>query len=154
MARLSCGRPLLNWYVDASLIIPTLVVETASDPAVDWFAAHDTAEFFISAWVETEVASALAMKRRMGMLDAAKTNAAENRFDIMASTLFSFAPISTASFRDAASIVRTTGTGVRAADALHLAVARRSALGIATCDRVMHATALELKMTTALIASE
>lgn len=143
----------MNWYVDASLIVPTLVVESASEAAVNWFATVDTQEFFISAWVETEVASALAMKQRMGLLDATKSNVAESRFEFITSSVFSFAPISAASFREAASIIRITVTGVRAADALHLAIARRNSLGIATCDRVMHATALELKMTTALIAS-
>lgn len=144
----------MSWYLDASLIVPTLVVESASQAAVTWFGTVVSEELFISAWVETEVASALAMKRRMGILDAVRMRSAESRFEVIASTAFSHASIPTASFRDAASIVRTATTGVRAADALHLAIARREGLGIATCDRAMHATALELKMVAELIASE
>ena len=57
------------------------------------------------------------------------------------------APVSRAAFRDAAGLVKAHVHGLRAGDALHLAVAREiDAKSIVTLDGAMSANAKRLKM--------
>jgi uncharacterized protein len=81
-------------YIDTSALIPLCVKEAKSDDLFRWYASYQ-GELVSSCWCMTEVASALGIKQRTGQIT---TDAAA----LMA--------------LDAAS-------GLRAGDALHLAVA-------------------------------
>ena len=107
---------------------------------------------YVSGWVATEVASALAMKCRMGLLDSPIE--AQKQFDRLAEDSFTHVAISESCYFDAANIVRSASTGVRAADALHIATALHHRLGIATCDRILYETARLQPMPTVLVRSE
>ena len=128
-------------YLDTSVIVTALTPELHTDRVIEWFSVNRNAGFATSGWVKTEFASALAMKHRMKILTAALHQQAERQFAEMIESQLVELSISDSCFDSAATIVRTTTDGIRASDALHLAIAQRYRLVIATRDDVMKSTA-------------
>lgn len=89
---------------------------------------------FISSWTLTEMASVGAIKERMGVIDQATRQKALSSFQRFASFRLALTEIEPADFRSAALLIEGPG-GLRAGDALHLAVARRIPAKLATLDR-------------------
>jgi predicted nucleic acid-binding protein len=90
----------------------------------------------------TELASALAIKERQGDLEAEQTAAVWQEFSAFCGTRLRLVPVSRAAFAAAADLVRDARSGLRAGDALHLAVAREvGAVQIATLDSALAANA-------------
>jgi predicted nucleic acid-binding protein len=131
-------------YLDASLIVALLTPEVASERADAWFAVQPAGSLAISAWVATEVSSALSIKLRTGALDLDRRAAALSAWNaIQADSLLSLA-ITDDHFEAAAAIANQHELGVRAGDALHLAIAAASGHTLATLDRPMAAAASQL----------
>jgi len=76
---------------------------------------------FASAWVGTELAGALALKRRLGELDDV-THAKVTRAAAVLLTSLSSIPVETRHFVDAQRLVSSPPKGLRSGDALHLAI--------------------------------
>lgn len=88
----------------------------------------------ISAWTLTEMASVGAIKERTGAIDHTirqQALATFHRFALFNLTLIEIEP---ADFRSAAVLIEMPG-GLRAGDALHLALAKRLSVDLATLDR-------------------
>jgi hypothetical protein len=84
----------LSAYLDASVLLPTLVEEPGS-AAVDAFLLAASQELFISDFAAAEVASALSRLVRMGLLDADDASARLADFDVWRAAASSPASIST-----------------------------------------------------------
>ncbi len=138
-------------YLDTSVVVALMTQEPSSDFVAIWFADLDEVPVS-SDWLLAEFASAISIKVRTGKLADTDAKAIHKKFDVLASGGIRLAPVSRAAFKEAATLSRTHKTGVRAGDALHLAVARElGATTIATLDGVMATNAERLKMTVARI---
>jgi predicted nucleic acid-binding protein len=88
----------------------------------------------ISAWTLTEMASVGAIKERTGAIDHATRQQALSTFHRFASSNLTLVEVDPADFRSAAMLIAGPG-GLRAGDALHLALAKRLSADLATLDR-------------------
>lgn len=131
-------------YLDTSVIIALLTREAHSERAETWLASQDRTPLYISAWVITEVSSALSIKVRSGILTPALRATILARWHRSSAENFVSLPITTAHFETAATFADRHESGLRAGDALHLAVASGAGCAVATFDRVMAAAALSV----------
>lgn len=121
-------------YCDTSLRVALLVRETHSVVADLWMREQSAGALFASAWVGTELAGALALKRRLGELDDV-AHAKVTRAAAVLLTSLSSIPVETRHFVDAQRLVSSPPKGLRSGDALHLAIVVDRALGLATLDK-------------------
>ena len=134
-------------YVDTSVIVALIVIETGSAGVAAWYAATRS-ELVSAAWCVTEFASVLGLKQRTAQIDAAQARAAWGRFERLASNDLRLLSVEPVDFHRAAQWTMDAASGVRAGDALHLACAERAATkSIATLDVAMarHARRLKIK---------
>jgi len=131
----------LTVYLDTSAAVALFVPEPKTPAIAAWFAAN--ADPLVAAdWIVTELASALAIKERRGDLEAEQALAVWQEFSAICGTGLRLVPVTRAAFAAAAELVRDARTGLRAGDALHLAVAREvGAAEIATLDATLAANA-------------
>jgi predicted nucleic acid-binding protein len=128
-------------YIDTSVVIALLTREAHSEQAETWLARQDQAALRISPWVITEVSSALSIKLRSGILTPALRAAILARWHRSIAENFVSLPITSEHFETAATFADRQETGLRAGDALHLAIASEAGCTIATFDRTMAAAA-------------
>ena len=120
-------------YCDTSLIVSVLTEEAATERMREWMANVDD-PLAISDWTLAEVASALAMKQRRGVLAADERNAVEHEWSEMQSEIFDRVPVEAKHFHRAAELVDAAPRGLRPGDALHLAVVLDRNCDFATLD--------------------
>lgn len=131
-------------YVDTSVVVALLAREPRTAAAKSWYAALGEAPAAAD-WCVTEVASALSIKVRTGQLTPAKAKAAWAVFEQLARGGLRLVAVSRSAFREAAALASDHRQGLRAGDALHLAVAREIGAGrLATLDGSMAAGAKRL----------
>jgi len=142
----------LSAYLDASVILPTLI-EEAGSVAVDLFMAAPDEPLVISEFAAAEVASALSRLARTGELVA--EDAAHRMADFDAWRAAATADLDTqaSDVRLAHIYVRRFDLMLRAPDALHLAMCRREDHLLVTLDKRMAAAAVELGVRTRLLRS-
>lgn len=133
----------MSAYLDASAIIPILIEEPASD-AIDAFAADRAGSLVISDFTAAEVASALSIGARTGRLtrEAAVRYLAE--FDTWRAVMAQDVDITQSDARLANIFVRRFDLMLRAPDALHAAICRRTGLQLVTLDLRLAAAAQAL----------
>lgn len=131
-------------YVDTSVWIALMTREAATDRVETWFASNT--EPLVSAdWALTEFHSAIAIKTRRGQLTAEQAGEILDLFERLSTGGMTWVLVSRMAFRAAADLVDDFPSGLRGADALHLAVAQE--LGVqrfATLDRNQGRNALRL----------
>lgn len=133
----------MSAYLDASVILPTLIPETGS-AAVDRFITESGEAMAISDFAAAEVASALSRLVRTGVLGAADAAARLADFDAWRAAATEGADLQASDARLAHVFVRRFGLMLRAPDALHAAICRRADLLLVTLDRRLAAAADEL----------
>ena len=121
-------------YVDTSVVVSLLTLEPSSESVAAWFSG--LAEMPVSSdWLLTEFSSAISIKLRTGQLSGVAARAVHREFERLTSSGLRLAPVSRAAFKAAADIARAHGQGLRSGDALHLALASRSALPLVSADQ-------------------
>lgn len=109
-------------YVDTSVIVALLTVEPRTQSVTAWYAGlNDTPTG--SDWLLTEFSSALSIKLRTGQISEVNAKRVRKEFALMADGGLRIAPVSRGAFGHAAEMVKLHEHGLRAGDALHLAVA-------------------------------
>lgn len=98
----------------------------------------------MSDWVVTEVSSALSLKVRTGALDLPRRAAALAALHKLLVESLVLIPVLPIHFRAAAQYLDRHDLGLRAADALHLAVASDRGATLVTLDRRLRAAGLAL----------
>ena len=126
--------------------------EGASSRTRNWVVEQGTStEFSISWWVETEVASALSKKVREGQIEVADRDRGMKAFKALILASAETMPVVHEHFRTAERLCLHETAGLRASDALHLAIAAESDSVLCTLDKRMAQAGMELGVATELV---
>lgn len=128
-------------YLDTSVAFALIVPEAGSQRIGRWFSV--SIDLLVSSdWIVTEFASALAIKTRRGEIAAEPARAVWREFETLCGAGLRLLPVGRAAFAAAAQLSRNAGSGLRAGDSLHLAVALEAGVSaLATTDAVLEANA-------------
>ena len=111
-------------YFDTSFLAPLIFPEATSDKVAAFIRRLPAEELAVSHWTRVEFSSLIAREVRMGELDVRAAIRADDRFESMVEESFSVLLPSADDFGLAKRYLRQFETGLRAGDALHLAIAR------------------------------
>ena len=110
-------------YLDTSFVAPLVIAEDTSNAVEAFVLKLKPGELATSLWTQVELASLVSRKVRMGELSTAEAEAVRREFERMLSESFELLVPSAADFAAAAKYLEVPKTGLRAGDALHLAIA-------------------------------
>ena len=138
-------------YLDTSVLVAALTRETETERMLAWLGEQDPESLAISDWVVTEFSAALSIKLRTGQIGAAHRADVLAMFAAISAEAFARLPISGAQFRLAAHFADRHESGLRADDALHLAICAEAGATLCTLDRRLSEAGLALGVKTALL---
>jgi uncharacterized protein len=111
------------FYFDTSFVAPLILSESTSAKVEQFIAGLPTGELALSHWTLVELSSVLAREVRMGGIDAESAREADGEFDKVVMESFVVLAPNARDFHLAKAFVENFETGLRAGDALHLAIA-------------------------------
>lgn len=124
-------------YLDTSLLVPLYVQEARTADAQGWLAGLGKAPLRVSPWCVAEFSSALGLKARRGELTEIELGKAMAGFQHFVAHRARLVELVTQDFYRAGELCDRWQVGLRAGDALHLAVVERRGLTVCTLDRGM-----------------
>jgi hypothetical protein len=123
-------------YLDTSFLAPLAIPEDTSEAVERYLRALDPGSLCTSLWTRVELASLLSRRQRMGEFDGEQAERIRAAFDRMLGKSLHLLVPTADDFVAAADLLRDAASGLRAGDALHLAVARnRGPMPVLTLDR-------------------
>jgi len=112
-------------YFDTSFLAPLVLAEATSEAIADFMRGSPVDdEPAVSHWTRVEFSSLIAREVRMGGLTAAAAKRADDAFETMVEESFTILLPTTDDFDLAKEYLAAFETGLRAGDALHLAIAK------------------------------
>jgi uncharacterized protein len=139
-------------YLDTAVLVSVLLPEDTSALAIRWMEEQRDHKLAVSEWVRTEFSAALSRKLRSRRITVHERDAALLYFRGKFIRDFHVLEIQTRDYENAASIADRHDLGVRAGDALHLAVALGNDCTLVTLDRQLAEGARALGYAVELIA--
>jgi predicted nucleic acid-binding protein len=125
-------------YFDTSFLVPLVLPEATSDKISVFISGLDTEKLTISHWTRVEFSSLIAREVRIGGLDAQAAVRADAQFELMVDHSFTVLLPNADDFSLAKRYLGKFETGLRAGDALHLAIASTHHAGtIYSLDRTL-----------------
>jgi predicted nucleic acid-binding protein len=109
-------------YLDTSALVPMFIREPKTDAVLAWLESA-LAPVAVSDWVLVEFASAASIKVRMGSISASAARDAIGRAFSFARAHCTVSTPGEGEFHRAMELAAESSTGLRAGDALHLAIA-------------------------------
>ncbi len=132
------------YYLDASAAVAAITDEPHSERIWNWLSRHDEAAVLVSGWVSPEIASALSIKLRTGALTLEDRAAAGANWRDLRNTSLGLLVVTDSHFGAASTFCDQHELGLRAGDALHLAIVASAGLTLLTFDRTMANAACQL----------
>ncbi len=117
-------------YFDTSFLVPLILPEKTSTRIATFIRELPAEQLTVSHWTRVEFSSLIAREVRMGGLDARAGTQADARFEAMIDESFAVLLPNTADFDLAKTYLGHFESGLRAGDALHLALARNHRAGV------------------------
>lgn len=124
-------------YLDTSVIVSAVADEPASPRVRRWLGEAEAGGLHVSWWSLTEFTSALSLKVRIGRFSLEQRAEASAAWQKLRETSLSMLPVTPAHFETAARFADHHELGLRAGDALHLAVASASGHRLVTLDATL-----------------
>ncbi|WP_018876416.1 type II toxin-antitoxin system VapC family toxin [Thioalkalivibrio sp. ALE31] len=128
-------------YLDTSVLVAALTREPRTEDMQNWLAAQGAGSLCISEWVLTEFSAALSMKVRMEILTPRERATVLGAFAALRESSLSTLPISSIDYHTAALFADDHASGLRAGDALHLAIAYNHGVELCSLDKTLVAAA-------------
>ena len=113
-------------YFDTSFLAPLLLEEATSSAVERFIAGLPTGTLAVSHWTKVEFASLLAREVRMGGLDRQTAREVDAEFEAIVAESFAVLLPGAHDFNLARQYLGQHDTGLRAGDALHLAIAHNN----------------------------
>lgn len=124
-------------YVDTSVLVALLTNESTAPVIQRWYAEDDNRIFVTADWTLSEFSSAVSLKERTGQLTTKQANSIIKIFDDFLDGGIRLTEVSRHAFRYSAKLIQNL-QGLRAGDALHLAVAMElDSKEFATLDKLL-----------------
>lgn len=124
----------MSLYLDTSLLVSALTHEIDSAQVLDWLAEHSSGSV-ISDWVIAEFSAALSVKVRTGQINLQQREASLAAFSRICTRNATILAVSREHFRKAARLADEYEPGIRAGDALHVAICSGHGATLCTLDR-------------------
>ncbi len=121
-------------YLDTSVLVATFTREAATERMQNWLGEQAAGELAISAWTHVEFAAALRFKVATGQINEAQRSSAMRGFAGMCDAVLTTWAVEISDMETAALVAAIDEFGLRAPDALHLAMARRRGATLCTLD--------------------
>ena len=112
-------------YLDTSFVAPLVIAENSSDAVEAFVLKVKPGELTTSMWTQVELSSLVSRKVRMGELSDSQADVVRREFDRVLVESFEILAPTAADFAAAAKYMEIPKTGLRAGDALHLAIAAK-----------------------------
>jgi uncharacterized protein len=124
-------------YLDASILVAALTREPRTGDMQAWLASQAADTLCISEWVITEFSSALSMKIRMDLLTPSERVTVLTAFATLRESSLIVLPVATMDYRISAHFADHHASGLRASDALHLAIAYNHGLELCSLNKTL-----------------
>ena len=132
-------------YCDTSFLAPLFKPEPRSLDVESFVAGLGIGRLALSHWTLVEFSSLLAKDLRMGLMTSVQAHAAGAAFDVFVTRGCTTLDVERRDFDRARQLLSDHYSGLRAGDALHLAIASNAAVdGIYSLDRTMIAVGASL----------
>jgi hypothetical protein len=122
-------------YLDTSLLVAALTKEAETPRIQTWLSKQNPEELAISDWVTTEFSAALSIKLRTKQIGPSDRANSLATFALLTAQSLNVWPVMPRQFRTAAKYADQYSIGLRAGDALHLAISADHGVALCTLDR-------------------
>jgi predicted nucleic acid-binding protein len=141
----------LIYYLDTSLVVAALIKEAKTERVQVWLGARASDDLLISDWVTTEFSAALSIKLRSRQIDKDTRSQALAGYSSLYRTNLTILTVAQEQFHAAAQFADQYALGLRAGDALHLAIAAKNGATLCTLDRRLGNAGPKLGIATLLV---
>jgi hypothetical protein len=141
----------LKFYLESSVTVSAVCDEIATGTVLQWL-DREQGNAAISDWVITETSAALSQKLRMTSISTNEHSRSLAAFQSQFAIGLQCLPISRKHFRGAARLAERAESGLRAGDALHLAICEVADVTLVTLDKVQARAGQFLGLKTLLLA--
>jgi uncharacterized protein len=127
----------LTVYADTCLLVSLFLRDSGTDAALAWLSESASQRIMASHWSLTEFSSAASTLARQKSITPKLHAESMRRFRSFAAQRLTLEPPLLADFERASAMVEHCATGLRAGDAVHLALCARLSATLCTADKVM-----------------